>query len=139
MDIWCITLLGTWKGREIMAGSRRVRIPRKARKARSGKYKFSDKVHPIEGIVSFGMGIISVVLLGNSIIASEKAQGQGGIWIGFIGILALLVSVIGFILALCSMRKREIHYRFPIMGGTMNGVIMLVLLVLYVMGATMIG
>ena len=138
MDIWCITLLGTWKGREIMAGSRRVRIPRKARKARSGKYKFSDKVHPIEGIVSFGMGILALILVVNSIILSEKAQGQGGMLIGFIGVLAMLDSLIGFILALCSMRKREIHYRFPIMGGVMNGVITIALLILYVMGAAMV-
>ena len=118
-----------------MAGSRRVRIPRKARKARSGKYKFSDKVHPIEGMVSFGMGIVAFLLVVSSIVFSEKAQGHGGMIIGVMGTLAMLISIVGFGLALYSMRKREIHYRFPVMGSVMNGVLTLFLLILYVMGA----
>ncbi|KSV59493.1 DUF6142 family protein [Acetivibrio ethanolgignens] len=121
-----------------MAGNRRVRIPRKARKARSGKYKFSDKLHPVEGITSFCMGIGATVLTVTGIAMSEQAMGQGSLIVGVLGTLAMVFSVIGFGLAVCAFRKKEIHYRFPIMGSILNGILTLFLLSLYVMGAAII-
>lgn len=121
-----------------MAGNRRVRIPRKARKARTGKYKFSDKIHPLEGIVSFCMGIGAVILTLIGIIMSEKAMGQGSLIVGVLGTLAMIFSVVGFGMAVYAFRKKEIHYRFPIMGGILNGILTLFLLSLYVMGAATI-
>lgn len=121
-----------------MAGNRRVRIPRKARKARDGKYKFSDKVHPLEGIISFCMGIGAGVLMVTAIILSERAMGQGSLIVGGLGTMAMIFSVFGFGLAVHACRKKEIHYRFPVMGGILNGVLTLFLLSLYVMGAAMI-
>lgn len=121
-----------------MAGNRRARISRKARKARNGKYKFSDKTHPAEGIVSFCMGIGAVLLTVAGIVMSEQAKGQGSLIVGVLGTLAMLFSVIGFGLAIYSFRKKEIRYRFPILGSVLNGALTLFLLSLYVMGAAMI-
>lgn len=118
-----------------MAGGRRVKIPRKARKARSGKYKFSDKTHPIEGIVSFGMGILAAALTLAAIILSEKAGGQAGILAGILGTAALLIAAAGFVLSVLSFKRKEIHYRFPAMGGVINGALALFLLMLYMLGA----
>lgn len=121
-----------------MAGSKRVRIPRKARKARSGKYKFSDKRHPVKGILSFGMGILSALLTIAGITLSGQAKGQGGMLVGTLGSAGLLLAAAGFILALVSFREKEIHYRFPILGSLLNGGLTLFLVILYVLGAAVI-
>lgn len=119
-----------------MAGSRRVKIPRKARKARSGKYKFSDKRHPVSGIVSFVMGIAAFFLALTGIILSEKAKGQGTLMVGVLGTVSMAVSAIGFVLGFSAFKQKEIHYRFPVMGGVMNGALLVFLLFLYILGAT---
>lgn len=118
-----------------MAGGRRSKIPRKVEKARSGKYKFSDKKHPVQGIVSFAIGMAAFLMVFFGIFLSERAKGQGGAVVGLLGIAALISSAVGLCLALSSLKKKEIHYRFPAMGGLLNGVLLLFLLLLYVMGA----
>lgn len=117
-----------------MAGNRRTRIPRKAQRARSRKYKFSDKKHPVEGIVSFAMGIIAMLLTLAAIILSEQAKGQGGMLIGTLGMAAMLFSLAGAVLAVYCFKKKEIHYRFPVFGVVLNSILLLFLLALYGMG-----
>lgn len=117
-----------------MAGNRKVRIPRKARKARSGKYKFSDKKHPVEGICSCFIGVVSLILVLVSVFFSEQAKGRAGILVGVLGTAAMLFSFVGFILAVHALKKKEIHYRFPTIGTALNGLLFLFLLALYVMG-----
>jgi hypothetical protein len=121
-----------------MAGSRRVRLPRRARRERNRKYKFSDKTHPVGGIVSFVLGWISLGIVILSVVISEQAQGKAEMAVGLLGILAMLVSLVGFFLAISVVRKKEIHYRFPVIGGVLNGVLAVFLLGLYILGAAIL-
>lgn len=118
-----------------MAGNRRTKIPRKAQRARNRKYKFSDKKHPAEGIVSFGMGVTALILTIVSVFLSEQAMGQGGMIVGALGTVAMVLSLVGALLSLYSFKKKEIHYQFPILGGVINSILLFFLLVLYVLGA----
>jgi uncharacterized Tic20 family protein len=121
-----------------MAGSRRTKVPWRARRERNRRYKFSDKTHPVGGVVAFVLGCISLGVVILSIVISEQAQGEAKMIVGLLGILAMLLSLVGFFLAISAVRKKEIHYRFPVMGIVLNGVLAVFLLGLYILGAAML-
>lgn len=113
---------------------RQDKVPRKVKKARSGKYKFSVRTHPIQGIISFGFGIVSLFAFIILCVLSGNAKGTSGLMAGVVGVLSMLISIVGFVLAMIALRKRDIHYRFPVIGGILNGILMIVYLTLYVSG-----
>ncbi len=113
---------------------KRTKIPGRVRKARSSKYKFSVKNHPIEGILSFAAGIISFIVLLISCYFAWQNRGTSGLIIGLFGVMAFFMSVAGLTLAFMALRKKDIHLRFPVLGGVLNGVLTIVYLVIYVMG-----
>ena len=113
---------------------KRTKIPKKALKARSGKYKFSVKTHPIEGIISLGLCVISLVVLVLCCYLSWQSRGNGGLGIGLAGMAAFLTSVAGVWLAVKGAKKKDVHMRFPMLGGILNGMLILLYLGIYIMG-----
>lgn len=113
---------------------RRPRIPRRAQRARSGKYKFSVKTHPIQGIISFGLGLASLAVLAVSCYLAAKSRGNIGVMTGLLNVFAFIMSIGGVILALTAFRKKDIHMRFPVLGIALNGILTIVYLVIYITG-----
>ena len=99
------------------------------------KIRFSDKSHPTRGIVSVGLGGISVIVLIVLCVISGRAKGQAGIGIGFAGIWALVMSVVGFILAVRCSREEDIYMVTPAVGSVLNGTLTLMLMILFFIGA----
>ncbi len=99
------------------------------------KIRFSDKTHPTQGIVSVGLGILSVIVLIVLFIVSEKAKGNAGIEIGFAGFWAIGMSIVGFILAIRCSRDEDIYMVTPAVGSVLNGVLTLILMILFFIGA----
>lgn len=111
---------------------------RPAMEIRFGKRKrirFSDKSHPTRGIVSVGLGILSLIVLVVLCIVSGRAKGNAGIGIGFAGIWALGMSIAGFILAVRCSREEDIYMATPAVGSVLNGVLTLILMMLFFKGA----
>lgn len=105
---------------------------------RFGKRKriqFSDRSHPVRGIVSVGLGILSFLILLVLCILSARAKGNASIGIGFAGILALVASVVGFVLAVRCSREEDIYMVTPAVGSVLNGVLTLMLMLLFFIGA----
>lgn len=120
-----------------MAPQRKTHGQKKADKKRSRKYKFTVKKHPREGIVSFCLGLASLGLFAITSMMSVQAKGSGSVWIGFWGVAALLLSIAGVVFSVLAFRKKEIHYRFPVLGAALCGFFTLFYLVLYVLGGVM--
>ena len=99
------------------------------------RIQFSSRSHPAEGIASLVFGGVSLVFLLFSCISSWFEKGASGIWIGFFGILILLLSVVGFVLAAKCYRKEDIYMITPVIGAISNGIILVIMLLLYVIGA----
>jgi ABC-type transport system involved in cytochrome c biogenesis permease subunit len=97
-------------------------------------YKFSDKRHPIIGVISVILAVSSFITIMILFLVSSQQQGNSGIMIGLIGILAFFLSVLGLILAVISAREKEIHYTFPIIGMGFNGILMIIYMIIYVVG-----
>lgn len=108
---------------------------RKIQKRKSKSYKFSDKVHPIKGILSFAFAIFAIVSFFLTSYLSYTAKGNAGIFIGLVGVTALLFCVAGVVLALMALRQKDIHYRFPVAGGILCAVMLIGYAMMYTLGA----
>lgn len=83
-------------------------------------YKFSDKSHSVKGIFSTFFGAISLGMLVALIWVSAKAKGEGSIYIGSIGLTALVVNIIGLIMGLLGFFEPDRYKLFAKIGSVWN-------------------
>lgn len=101
---------------------------------KKGKYTFSDKRHPVRGILAVIFGAASAAAFLALSILSGIEEGHGALILGAVGMAAFMLSLIGFVLALKSIREKDIFYRFPVAGIILNGIFVLLYFVLYIIG-----
>lgn len=99
------------------------------------KIQFTDKKHPVQGIVSMLISFVAFILMIVLFVCSGREKGNGGVVYGYLGIVNLLLSVVGFVLALRCYKKEDIYMTTPSVGSVLNGVIILIYLLLYFLGA----
>ncbi|WP_167958618.1 DUF6142 family protein [Anaerosporobacter faecicola] len=97
-------------------------------------FKFSDKYHPIQGIIGTAIGGLVILCMLSLFIISSRSGGNAGLWIGLAGMGSFLLCIAGFIFSVIGFRKQEIYYRFPITGIMMNSSLFVVFLLLYIVG-----
>lgn len=102
--------------------------------AKKGNFKFSDKVHPVKGMIATGTGAVSVLLLTALCIISGQKGGKGGLELGVIGLIVLILGIVGLILSILALKQKEIYYSFPVVGALINGVLTVFCLGLYITG-----
>lgn len=98
------------------------------------RIRFSDRTHPVAGIVSTIIGVVSLSVLVVLCVVSEKARGNAGIEVGAVGILSLIASTVGFVIATRCYRKEDIYMTMPTIGSILNGVLVIVYLLLFFVG-----
>lgn len=96
--------------------------------------RFSGRKHSKTGIWSAVAGIFATSGFIAVSAASGALGGNGGILFGFLGFLLLGLSVFGFYLSYISFKQRDIFYRFPVIGAILNGIMVIILLVIYILG-----
>ncbi|MFT4145122.1 MAG: DUF6142 family protein [Mobilitalea sp.] len=95
---------------------------------------FSGRRHAKTGVAAAIVGVVSVIGFLTLSILSGVAGGHGGFVIGIIGILLFALSVFGFVLSYRTFQKKDIFYRFPIIGALLNGFMSILMLALYIIG-----
>ncbi len=95
---------------------------------------FSGRRHTKLGICSMIIGIVSIIGLAIASIFSGLSRGQGGFVLGIVGLGLFALSVFGFVLSYKAFKKKDIFYRFPIIGAVLNGIMTILLLVIYIIG-----
>ena len=95
---------------------------------------FSGRRHTTQGIISMVIGEAVLIGLLAVSIYSSTSRGNGGIIVGLIGLLLLTLSIIGFTLAYKACKKKDIFYRFPIIGLLINGGLIVTFFVIYILG-----
>jgi len=98
------------------------------------RIRFTDKKHPIQGILSTIMGILTLVILLLLFFVSGKAKGNADLMIGLAGILDMIASAVGFVLARRCYKKEDIYMTTPAVGSFINALVFLALLILYIVG-----
>lgn len=95
---------------------------------------FSGRRHTRLGIISAIIGV--AVVLGFLVISilSGMRKGNGGLVLGIIGIGLFGLAVFGFVLSYKAFKEKDIFYRFPLIGTILNGLMTILLLIIYILG-----
>ncbi|NLP34043.1 MAG: hypothetical protein GX359_02490 [Clostridiales bacterium] len=96
--------------------------------------RFSGRSHSKRGIWSAVIGIGIVIGFFTLSILSSNSHGNGGIFLGIIGILLFCFAIYGFRLSYKAFKEKDIFYHFPIIGCGLNGIMIIVLMILYILG-----
>lgn len=67
-------------------------------------------------------------------IISGVYGGEAGLIIGILGIALFVLALVGFILSYRELKQRDIYYRFPMMGIIANGIMLIILVIVYIVG-----
>ena len=113
---------------------KRVKVPRKVQNLRSNKYKFSVKVHPMEGFISLGLGVISAVVLLVSCYLAYISRGNVGEITALVNMFSFITAIAGTTFAILGLRKKDVHTLFPTLGVGINEILIVAYLVIYVSG-----
>ena len=95
------------------------------------KYSFTKKRHTRGGVESSILALMSGLLFFGAAICSLVMSGQGGM---YLGILALGLSVYGFILGLKSFSEQNRAFLYSKIGSVANGVLMVIWIALFLVG-----
>ena len=98
------------------------------------KYSLTNKNHAAKGVVSTACAGISFGILCVASLCSMAYHGNGGIYLGAMGLAALGISIYGFIMGLRSFSEKHKNQRFCKIGAMANGVIMVIWLALFLVG-----
>lgn len=89
-------------------------------------YKFSNKCHSGKGMLSLGFGAASLIMLLALIYWASIKQGNGSIYLGTIGLVSLVFSVIGLVIGLISFFELNRYKLFPKIGSIFNIIMLLI-------------
>ncbi|MCI8282197.1 MAG: hypothetical protein HFI76_10995 [Lachnospiraceae bacterium] len=79
-------------------------------------YKFSGKVHSKKGIAGLMLALLSAVFGIALITVSFLSKGNGSMYLGSGGVLALLLSVVSLMLAVQGLREENSYRFFPLLA-----------------------
>ena len=97
-------------------------------------YKFTDKKHTSQGMLSFFLGISALVLLVAGLLTAYRMFGAAGPYVGLMGFLSLICSVMGFVLGIRGFQEDEVYYLFSKMGVGLNGVMFILWMLIFIAG-----
>ena len=101
---------------------------------RKSKMKFIGRKHSFYGIISSVLGGVNLSLFVLLIVVTTNSSGTTGIWLGLAGLLLLAISLAGALLGAAGFKQKDVFYRFPVIGVTVNGVLFLCYVILYFFG-----
>lgn len=101
---------------------------------KKGIVKFQGRKHSMHGILSMILGIIVICGLITISFISGMNQGNGNYLVGMIGLMLFVISIAGFIIGIRSFKEKDIFYVAPMIGVGCNGITMVFLFVLYIIG-----
>lgn len=88
--------------------------------AKKRKYIYTNKKHPAGAIMSVILGTISAVSMIAVVYITYLAGGATKPGYGLTGLLAVVFSLIGFVLSITSLQKREIFRVYSVVGLILN-------------------
>ena len=83
---------------------------------RRRSYKFTEKTHSKRAVVSFVLGVLTLVTYFVFIYLSYQSAGQLSSYFGAFGVLAMLVAVVSVVLALTTLKEEDSFAFFPRMA-----------------------
>ncbi len=98
-------------------------------------YIFTSKNHPKKGIMSFILGILSIVTFVTAIYLSYLGRGESSARYGAAGFLACIFMTVGLLLGIYSCTEKDRFRLFPVLGIVFNVIAFLILSIILYAGA----
>lgn len=102
--------------------------------AKKRMYSFAEKKHSQRGLVSSILGGISLLIFLVLSYLAFYLGGEGGAYLGSIGLTGVIFAITGFILGLLSFRESNILYFFSKLGSILNGCVLAVWIFVILIG-----
>ncbi len=102
--------------------------------AKRRMYSFAEKKHSQRGLVSSILGGISLIIFVVLAYLAYYLDGEGGAWMGAIGLTGAVFALMGLILGLVSFGEHDILYLFPKLGSILNGCVLAVWIFVILIG-----
>lgn len=97
-------------------------------------YKFTEKTQSKRGICALLLALLSVGALVGVVTVSFWNRGAGSIYLGCLGVAALVVALFSFLLALSSLGEENSYRLFPYLSTLVSFLISGAWVALYVVG-----
>ena len=81
---------------------------------------FTNKKHPLISIMSAILGAISLIAFAYGIIYSFVKAGEVPTRFGFAGLLGIIYSLVGIVLALYALKLKDVFHLFTVIGIILN-------------------
>lgn len=102
--------------------------------AKKKMYSFAEKKHSQRGFVATIMGVISLIVFLVLAYIAYYMNGQGGAYLGGIGLTGVLFALTGLILGLLSFRESNTIYFFSKLGAILNGCVLAIWILVILSG-----
>lgn len=83
-------------------------------------YKFTGKRHSRRGMLACFLAAASIFALLYLVIESFLRGGNGSVYLGSVGVLALVVALIAFVQAMKSLREEDSFRGFPVASAILS-------------------
>lgn len=83
-------------------------------------YKFTNKKHPLKGIMATNLGILSIITLGTAVYLSYQQGGISSARYGAAAFLAVIFMIAGIGLGAYSATEKDSFKVFPVLGIFLN-------------------
>lgn len=101
---------------------------------KKNKYSYAKKRHSGQGIASTIFAGISLGIFCISALCALIFHGKGGMYLGAFGLIAIGLSIYGFVIGLKSFSEKNRDQLFCKIGSVGNGVLMVIWLALFLAG-----
>lgn len=95
---------------------------------------FSGRSHTRTGILSAGIGFFVVAGFLTIAVVSGMKHGEGGFSLGIAGLLLFALALFGLRLSYKALKQKDIYFRFPVIGAILNGLMAVILMIIYILG-----
>ena len=102
---------------------------------RKNDFASIDQSKSVHGLISILMGFAAIVGYVLLFLMAYMAEGEAGLWIGVLGFALLFVVVGAILFAVKGLRDPDAQNTRPVIGMIENGIVLIGILVLYIMGA----
>jgi len=97
-------------------------------------YKFTDKKHTKQGMVSSGLGLLALLMMALAVFMAYRLSGNAGSYTGLLGLLSMLFSAVGFVLAVKGFQEEDAYYLFSQIGAFLNGALFILWVLIFIIG-----
>jgi len=98
------------------------------------RYKFTDKKHTRQGLVSVGLGALALILLCIALGMAFESAGNAGSIVGLCAVFSMVGATAGFILSVRGFQEEEVYYLFSQVGVLLNGILFIIWVLIFIVG-----